>query len=308
MFADSFVWCNSSQSSTVGSPPDGAITPRLQFACGIGRSLQQPPVRTLIAIACVLPLLNGCVLFPDDVRPRADLRTEVADKFVQRGMPQNRNGVLQGSIDVTMPTRTGGELALGTFANMDLRDNVGRAWYADGHAGRFSDIEFTATYAQSAGPVDLNAGIHNYNVPFGAGFPNGPRSSTSEIFVHASSEVLGARPEVQLRYDVDQADGFYGRIGVNEEFPITDTLKLRSSVFVGYSTRPESFWNYGIRESGFSDLLGSVTLLWTYDAHTTLGINGNVATILDGGLQDWFDQIGIPTTNTWVGLFAQWTY
>lgn len=259
-------------------------------------------------LCCLSPLLSGCLLFSDDARPNADLQVEVADKFVHRGMPQNRNWVLQGKVDVRLPTKDGGEVQVGTFGNMDLRNNVGRAWYADDHAGRFSAIEFTGTYLRSLGPVDLAAGVDNYNLPFGFDFPNGPRSSTTEVFLHASGEVLGARPEVQLRYDVDQVDGFYGRIGISEDFPIAAKLKAEASGFIGYTSRPHAQWQYGIRESGFSDLIGSLAILWDFDAHTTIGVRGTVTTILDGGLGDWFDQIGIPTTNNFVGLFVAWSY
>lgn len=265
-------------------------------------------MRVLTPLPWLAPLLGGCLLFPSDARPTADLRAEYADKFVQRGMPQNRNGVVQGSLDVHLPTRNGGQVTVGTFANMDLNDNVGRAWFADGHAGRFSSIEYSGSYAQSLGPVDVEAGLENYNVPFGFAFPNGPRSSTTEVFVHASTELLGATPEVQLRYDIDQADGFYGRVGIREDFPITDDVQIVTSGFVGYTSNQEALWNYGIAKSGLSDLEASMALLWTYDANTVLGLRGSLSTILDSGLQDWFDLIDIPTTNIWVGVFVGWSY
>ncbi len=255
-----------------------------------------------------LALLGGCAIFGDDARPTATLGAEVLDKYVHRGMPQHRTGALQGQLDVTMPTKDGGTLTVGTFGNMDLQDNAGRAWFPDGHAGRFSQIDYVGTWAHSFDDVAVSAGLHNYNLPFGQTFPNGPRSSTTELFVHASTEVLGARPEVQLRYDFDQVDSFYGTIGVSEEFPLAErwTATLRGSL--GYSGSGHSEWNYGLRDSGFADLHGTVTVAYAFDAKTTIGVHADASTIVDSGLEGWFDVIGVPTNNTWAGLFVRWEY
>lgn len=253
-------------------------------------------------------LLASCAVFPDDPTPQADLGVEVADKYVHRGMPQNRTGALQGHLDLTMPTRGGDTVSVGTFANMDLKDDVGRAWFPDGHAGRFTTIEYTGTYAHSFESFDLAAGVHNYNLPFGPTFPNGPRSSTSELFVHLATDLLGARPELQLRYDFDQADAFYWRFGVSEDFPLTDALEVVLSGHLGYSTSGQSDWNYGIRRSGWADLAGAVTVNYTYDANTVIGASVHGSTVLDDGITEWFDQIGIPETNYWASLFVTWSY
>lgn len=255
-----------------------------------------------------LILLGSCAIFAEDARPTATLGAEVVDKYVHRGMPQHRTGALQGQLDVTLPTKDGGALTVGTFGNMDLQDNAGRAWFPDGHAGRFSQIDYVGTWSRQFDEVNVSAGLHNYNLPFGQTFPNGPRSSTTELFVHASTELLGAKPEVQLRYDFDQVDGFYGTVGVSEDFELAErwTCTLRGSL--GYSGSRHSEWNYGIRDSGFADLHGTVTVAYAFDAKTVIGVHADASTIVDSGIDDWFDVIGTPQDNYWAGLFVRWTY
>lgn len=252
--------------------------------------------------------LSACAVVPDDAKPEAQFGLEAADKFVLRGMPQNRNGVLQGSLDVTLPTKWGDSITVGTFANMDLHDNTGRAWYPDEHAGRITEMEFAGTYAHSFGPVDMAAGVHNYNVPDGESFPNGPRSSTNELFAHFAGDVLGARPELQVRYDFDQGEGVYVRFGLGEEFQISERWKIDAQGYLGYTSRGQALWNYGIRESGFSDVLGRLAIEYALDPHATLGLHVSASSIIDSGIETWFDQIGIPTNNTWAGLFVRWAY
>lgn len=258
--------------------------------------------------APLLILLGSCAIFAEDARPTATLGAEVVDKYVHRGMPQHRTGALQGQLDVRLPTKDGGALTVGTFGNMDLQDNAGRAWFPDGHAGRFSQIDYVGTWSRQFDDVNVSAGLHNYNLPFGQTFPNGPRSSTTELFVHASTELLGAKPEVQLRYDFDQVDGFYGALGVSEDFELAErwTCTLRGSL--GYSGSRQSEWNYGIRDSGFADLHGTVTVVYAFDAKTVIGVHADASTIVDSGIDDWFDVIGTPQDNYWAGLFVRWTY
>ncbi len=255
-----------------------------------------------------LALLGSCAIFTEDARPSATLGAEVLDKYVHRGMPQHRTGALQGQLDVTLPTKDGGSLTLGTFGNMDLQDNAGRAWFPDGHAGRFSQIDYVGTWARTFEHVSVAAGLHNYNLPFGQTFPNGPRSSTSELFVHASTELLGARPEVQLRYDFDQAESFYGVLGVSEDFELSEKLTCTVRGSLGYSGTGASEWSYGIREAGFADLHGTLTVTYAFDAKTVIGAHADASTIVDSELDQWFGQIGIPEDNYWAGLFVRWTY
>lgn len=253
-------------------------------------------------------VLGGCVTEDADRRPAIALGADVASMFVHRGMPQNEHGVLQGTMDATLPLRTEGDLVFSTFANMDLSDDVGDAWFDDGHGGRISQFDVIATYTHTFDAIELAAGVHNYNFPFGESFPSGPRGATTELFLHAAAEVLGARPEVQIRHDVDQAQGTYVRLGISEPFELGERWTLILNGHVGWSSESQSWWNYGVRAQGFADLQGGATVAYAWDDRTTLGATLQGSTILDSDIADWFDLLGIDTSNVWVGAFVRWRY
>jgi hypothetical protein len=265
------------------------------------------------SVVLVPILLTACFIVdssqPDAARPTIALRAEVLDKYVHRGMPQNRNGVLQGTMDVSLPVENGDTLTLGAFANMDLSGSTGAAWFPGGHAGHISEFDLTGTYAHAfENGLALAGGAQTYIPPFGESFPNGPREQTTELFVHAQKEVLGALPMLQLRHDVDQANGTYVRMAVTEEFPFSDVLKLRLGAHLGWSSQSQSFWNYGVRANGWADLQGDAVIEYAYDVRTTIGAGLHASTIVDSGLRDWFDLIGIESENLWVGAFMAWRF
>lgn len=270
-----------------------------------------PRPRALALVAVVIAGIagSGCAVVPDDAQPKVHYGAEVADKYIHRGMPQNRRGVLQGTMDTTLPTRWGDAIAIGAFANMDLHSTTGSAWFPDGHGGRVTEFDLTATYAHEfESGIDIAGGIHNYNFPYGESFPNGPREQTNELFVHVAGDFLGARPELQARFDVDQAEGSYWRFAISEDFPIDEEFKVVLLGHVGWSSESQSLWNYGIEESGLADLQVGVKVLYAYDAHTTIGASLNGSTILDSGISDWFDLIGIDSDNYWVSVFVDWSF
>ena len=43
-------------------------------------------------------------------------------------------------------------------AAMELRNDTGGAWFPDGHAGRFTQIEFQGSYIKQFGPVTVTTG------------------------------------------------------------------------------------------------------------------------------------------------------
>ena len=258
----------------------------------------------------LLSLLTGCFVVPENATPFVGAELGVSDKYVHRGMPQNRNGVAQGSAEIGLPTKWGEEdsINLRAWGNMDLRDSTGKAWFPGDHAGRLSEIDFIGSYTHVIGDFDITGGLHNYNLPFGSEFAFGARSSTNAAFVRVGTEVLQVRPQLEVFWDFDEADGVYVRLGVTEDFALTDELTLILNGFIGYTSDDQAFWDYGIATDGFADIQGTATLAYTLDSHTTIGGHLDASTIVDDGLSDWFDIIGIPTSNVWGGVFVQWTY
>lgn len=251
--------------------------------------------------------LAGCIV-PDGARPEVALNVDAATAYVHRGMPQNQNEVLQGAAQVRLPTKDNGSMRVMTWGNMDLTNDKGDAWFPDGDSGHFSEIDVVADYSRHIGPVGVTAGVHNYNLPRGDQFPNGPRGATSELFLRLDGEIATIQPSLDLRFDVDQADGFYANAALAHDFVFNEKLDLRLDAGLGYSNEKHSQWSYDVSEAGLADLSGEATLGYKYDDHTRLHATLAGSTIIDSDLQDWFDVIGIDSDNVWLALGVSWSY
>ena len=53
--------------------------------------------------------------------------------------------------------------------------------------------------------------------------------------LEVSGEVLGARPEIAIRHDFDQANGTYGWVGISELFELTGPVDRLVRVLTGQS-------------------------------------------------------------------------
>lgn len=262
--------------------------------------------RHLAALCALTAFLSGCIL-PEDRHPTVTFGTELASKFVHRGQTLVNQPVLQPTLQVDSPTTDGGAMRVTVEANMDLRNNTGRAWFPDGHAGRFTQIEFVGAYSRRLGDVDVEVGLHSYNLPNGLEFPLGERGGTNEVFAIASMEVLEATPYLALNYDFDEVRGSYLRGGITEDFDLGDGFALNLDGSIGYASSAQSAWMYGIDASGFADLLGSAELSWLYDQRTTLTFGLHGSTILDSTLRRWFVQdLGFDADPIWVTLGVVW--
>ena len=241
--------------------------------------------------------------------PSVSLGVDAATQYNHRGMPQNATGVLQPSAAVTLPAVADGLMTLSTWGNMDLQDDVGDAWYPDGNALRFSEIDYIATYARRFGDVDTRFGIHNYNLPRGDRFPFGARGSTVELFGHAEYDFQnGWFPFVELRADIDEAEGWYAFAGCAKSIPIDEAFTFEAEAYASYSDSQQADWNYALTHSGFADARLSTKIAWQYDDATTLHALAAFSTMLDSEYRDAFDNNGIDTENAWLALGATWSY
>jgi hypothetical protein len=218
------------------------------------------------------------------------------------------NPVVQPKLAVGMPTTWGDRIGVEAEASMDLRNDTGGAWFPDGHAGRFTQIEFQASYQRDLGPLRLRGGVHSYNLPNGLEFPNGERGGTTEVFVLASAEVLEANPYAIVHYDFDEVRGAYYRAGIAEDIPLGDKLALGLDGSLGYVSEAQASWMYGIGENGLADLRGEIVLKYKYDARTELraGVHGSM--IVDDTLDDWFAELGIDDDPIWFTAGVAWTF
>lgn len=263
-------------------------------------------VPSRIVVAAPLLLLGGCIL-ASDVPPGFDGSVEVATHYVHRGMVENERGVLQAEAATTLPTIFDGDLRLSTWGNLDLSDQTGNAWMPPDHGGKFTEIDLTASYSQQFAGFDVTGGVQNYILPDGLEFRNGERGATTEVFARVGRETIwGLYPQLELRVDWDEADGWYGRGSVERDFTFEFDPKLHAVIEVGqgYSQRDESDWNYGIEKSGLADLTGRATLLYDWDDHTTFHLTAAASRLVDPEIARWTRDIGIDDTPMWLAVGA----
>lgn len=266
--------------------------------------------RTLVPL-CLLPVLAAGCIVPPDAKPTAVIGSTFATKFVHRGMTMVDNPVVQPRIGLGLPLTNGDSIRLDFDGNINLRNNTGGAWFPDGHAGRFTQFDVVASYQKRVGDFDLRAGVHNYNLPNGLEFLNGERGTTSEVFLLASTEVLEATPYVALHYDFDEVRGGYYRAGCTEDIPLGTDWSINLDGSLGYVSEAQAAWLYGLGESGFADLRGTLTLNWRYDARTTLSASANGSAMMDSTLDRWFRDVapqGVDDDPIWFTLGVNWVF
>lgn len=268
-------------------------------------------MKVLTAALLVCPLASAC-LFEEGTVPAWELQATALTQYNHRGMVMNDKGVVQLDSTVAMPVEAGGDLAFRALGNVDVSDDTGDAWFPDGHSGKFTEVDFSVAYTEELGPILLTSGLISYVLPNGAEFNEkngvGERGETKEAFVRAASDVEGFEPFAALFYDFDEAEGFYANGGVRKWVELGDQLSAEFQAALGYSDEDASLWAYGIEESGFADLTATGTLWYQHDVHTALRLVVGAATIVDDELDDWFDVLGIDSTNAWIGLGVTWNY
>lgn len=265
--------------------------------------------RALVVVVCVV--LSGCVVRPG-TQPRVAGEATLLTQFMHRGMVQNERGSFQTGGRIDMETKLGGDLSFSAIGNMDLKNDTGDAWFPDGHAGRFTSVELQAWYTRRVGRLFFSAGIAPYLLPNGTEFiataAGSERGETKELFVSVEAQLRNYVPSFTIHYDFDEAEGFYVETGVARNFPINRRLRAEARVHGSYSDEDHSLWTYGLDESGFADFGASGALFFLWDESTEVRFSMATSTIVDSGLDEWFDLVGIDSDNIWFSLGILWSY
>lgn len=244
-------------------------------------------------------LLTGC-LVTEDATPSVEAGAKFASAFVFRGQTNVDRPVIQPNLRVSMDAIGDTFIQASMFGNIDAQNNTGSAWFPDGHAGKFTEVDLGVSIGKSFFweeadmGVTLTAGVETYILPNGLEFPFGERGNTSEVVLAAEFDILETNPYVVFHYDFDEVDGTYTTFGIREQFPlglVADSLGAWAITLDGsisYTSSAEANWLYGLDEAGFADLRGSMVLTYDYDDRTqfNLGIHGS--TIVDNTLDEWF--------------------
>lgn len=256
----------------------------------------------LLASLALLLAGPGC-LIDAGIAPVFESNVVAATHYVHRGMVQNERGVAQADLNVDLATTSDGTIGLKAWGNLDLSDQTGNAWFPSDHGGKFTEVDLTAQYGQRLAGFDMTAGVQSYVLPNGLEFPNGERGNTTEFFGRVGKEsFLGLYPQLELRLDWDEADGWYAHASVARDFAFEFEPRLRAQLLVGqgYSERDESDWNYGLEESGLADLVGQATLFFDWDDHTTFHVALAGSKLIDADLARWSRALGIDDDLLWL--------
>lgn len=264
-------------------------------------------------VSLALPFLTSCLVVPEGAQPEIGASATLASEYNFRGMTNVEAAVLQTDMVVDLPTKVEtGQLSLRAFANWDLENDVGDAWFPDGHAGEPSQIDLHLAYSETYRGTDFTSGIVSYVLQNPDDFPKAPdgeRGETKEVFFHASRAVWWELvPSLALHYDFDEVEDFYGNAGVSRSFPLDEKLVADARVSLGWAGEDQSEWLYGLEESGFADLQARAGLAYLLDAHTTLRLELAGSSIVDEELRDWFDLIDVDSETIWASLGVSWAY
>ena len=263
------------------------------------------------SLALVSLLATGCIV-PENAKPDVALGGTFATKFVHRGMTLVDNPVVQPKLAMELPVVTGDRLGISVEGNMDLRNDTGSAWFPDGHAGRFSQVEMQVAYTKKIGEITFTGGWHDYILPNGLEFVNGERGETKEVFLLASATVLEANPYLSMHYDYDEVRGAYYRGGIREDIPLGKLfdreLRIDLDGSAGYVSQAQGSWMYGLGEAGFADLRGEIVAKWQYDARTQISVGMHGSLILDSTIDSWFRDLGIDDDPIWFTAGVGWAF
>ncbi|MFM1871087.1 MAG: hypothetical protein RL398_509 [Planctomycetota bacterium] len=259
------------------------------------------------SFSCIAFCLTSACVFDSTRRPLVDVNGTVAGKYVFRGQTFTQKPVAQVDSRLQLPTKGDGRAVLATFANLDLRDDIGTAWGADGNGGDFTQVDFVGGYAKSFGNVAAEAGVRHYQWADGDDFRFAPFPSTTEVYAQLGLEVLGGTATVSAHRDVDEADSLYLRGRFDRAFALGEDWSLEVGGWLGWSDANHSQWLYRTDSAGFADLGGSVQVAWTLDELTTarLGVHGS--TIVDDDFRDWFGP-RIDADVVWLTASIGWSF
>ena len=177
--------------------------------------------------------------------------------YVWRGLTFNDEGVMQPSLDVAHESG----VSINVWGNLDFGDYDGAV-----DSGKFSEVDLSLGYTVPVEGFDLALGVINYMFP-----QAGSDTTTSEAFVSAGislTEKLSVGLDVY--YDFDQVDDFYGSANVGYSLPLNDELALDLGASIGAAG--EDFAEaYGGSDGGLYDWNVSASTTYTLSEALELG-------------------------------------
>jgi hypothetical protein len=223
--------------------------------------------------------------------PRPDFGLDFAfvNMYVWRGMLLTDGPVFQPSATLGYKG-----VSINGWGNLDLDD-------VNGTSGEFNEIDLTLDYTHTIKEFSLSAGLIYYD------FPNTDFRSTAELYVSAGVDML-LQPSVTVYFDVDQAEGIYGTLGLSHSFELpggSDTfawsLDFATSLGLGSSQYVDFY--FGVHDAAFTDFYAEASLPVTILDTITVTPYVGVAMIVDSSLRKEMDE----SDNWIVGGILSWS-
>jgi uncharacterized protein (TIGR02001 family) len=207
----------------------------------------------------------------EDAKVAATLDVPVLSAYVWRGQVLNDKPVLQPSLTVS---KAG--FSLNTWANFNLNNSY--ASYAQDNKREFSEIDLTASYSTTVGPLSLGGGIVQYLFPnqtltTGEGADTVSRAypGSHEVYATVGLPSVFLAPTLSVYYDFDAADGFYANLAVSQSFELVkDMASLVASASLGAGSKKYNEYYFGATKSAFNDAVLGLAVPVTLPAGWTL--------------------------------------
>ncbi len=175
--------------------------------------------------------------------------------YVWRGQVLNEDAVLQPGL-----TGSIGGFSVNAWSSMNL-DGTDTDW-------EFTEMDWTLSYGQAVGPVELGAGIVQYTFPNStltdvaedgtetvSAFP-----ATVEVFASVGVPDVILGPALTVYYDVDAIEGLYAVVSAGHSFELTDKVALDLSASLGFGDKDYNTGYFGHDEAALNDLLLGASL------------------------------------------------
>ena len=170
-------------------------------------------------------------------------------------------GQVLGKDPVAQPGLTGsmGGLSVNAWSSLNL----------DGTEtdGEFTEMDWTVSYSQAVGPVELGAGVVQYTFPNSTiETEDGTVSAypgTVEVFASVGVDVLLA-PSLTVYYDLDEIDGLYAMASIGHSFDLVEKVALDLSASLGFGDKDYNEGYFGHDEAALNDLVLGAALPITF--------------------------------------------
>lgn len=182
--------------------------------------------------------------------PGVALDVPVLSAYVWRGQTLNKDAVVQPGLTASL-----GGWSVNAWSSMNLAGSE--------TDGEFTEMDWTISYAQVVGPVELGAGVVQYT------FPNSTLETeaedgtvsvsaypgTVEIFASASLPDVLLAPALTAFYDVDEIEGLYAALAVGHSFALAEKVSLDLSASLGFGDADYNAGYFGHDDAALNDLV-----------------------------------------------------